>query len=347
MLIIISYGKNHTANRTKIYNMHTDLKGWMKKLFDELEEDKFTAIMNAARGVHNGLLFTVTSRYPFGTNVFERDWDLLIILDACRVDAMREVATEFDFIESVDWIWSVGSSSHEWICKTFTTDYMSVINETVLLSTNPNVPRVLKDEKYLPETYSIPLMWNDLNIVTQNDFKLLRQIHRHDHEEFFTPPPPQLVTDHAIQIGRSSTFDRMIVHYFQPHRPYISGPCREGRPLTDVEADPWSAIKSGKEMKSEVWELYLDNLRLVLNSVGRLRNNFDADNVIISADHGELFGEWGAYGHPEGFLHPNLRRVPWVKTNATDKGTCKPNVDIGKQESDIEIEGQLRDLGYL
>jgi len=43
-----------------------------------------------------------------GTNVFDREWDVLIVLDTARVDALRVVADEYDFIGQVDSIWSVG-----------------------------------------------------------------------------------------------------------------------------------------------------------------------------------------------------------------------------------------------
>jgi len=33
-----------------------------------------------------------------GNNVFNKDWDLLIILDSCRVDALKEVAENYEFL---------------------------------------------------------------------------------------------------------------------------------------------------------------------------------------------------------------------------------------------------------
>lgn len=38
----------------------------------------------------------VSSRFPFGTNVYEKDWDVLVLLDTCRVDALAEVSGEYD-----------------------------------------------------------------------------------------------------------------------------------------------------------------------------------------------------------------------------------------------------------
>jgi hypothetical protein len=71
---------------------------------------------------------------------------------------------------------------------------------------------------------------------------------------------------------------------------------------------------------------------------------------VITADHGELFGEMGLYGHLVGLLHPNLRKVPWVETAAGDTYDFTPSVDltaVSGDESDVDISEHLKDLGYL
>lgn len=327
--------------------LHIDGRNWARELTQSVVYRDKRGILNAVRGGHNGLFFSVTSRWPLGTNVFDRDWDLLIVLDACRVDAMRNVAPEFDFVEEVKAIWSVGSASHEWLCKTFTEDHRETIANTVYVSTNPHVPTTFQYGELPPETYTIPLMYADWNVVSADDFQLLRHIHDHDFQDYYATIPADLVTDHAIQIGRSHEFDRMVVHYFQPHRPYIGRAPNGERHLTDAEDEPWKSIRTGTTSLEEVRELYEDNLRYVLRSVGRLLENVDADTVAITADHGDLFGEFGLYGHPEGFVHPNLKRVPWVETTGHDMGKDDPVVDVARQKEDVDPTQRLRDLGYL
>lgn len=327
--------------------MNTDVRGWVRQFRDDLDDSGYRATMNALRSAFNGGYFTLTSRFPLGTNVFERDWDVLLVLDACRLDAMRAVAPEYDRIDTVDSLWSVGSASHEWICKTYTTEYREIIRETALVSTNPFVPQVFDEGVYPPETYTVPVAWPDWKVVDQTDFAHLRQLHEHDQSDHFTPPPPEFVTDHAIDVGRTHDPERMVVHYFQPHTPYIAGAVSEARPTTDTEDDPWRAIRDGRLSSDAAWDLYLDNLRLVLDSVERLCRNIDAETVAITADHGDLFGEWGAYGHPEGFLEPNLRRVPWVETTATDERTSVPDVEYDEGGIDVNVENRLEELGYV
>lgn len=77
-----------------------------------------------------------TKHYPIGTNVFEPDWDALIILDACRVDALVELAPEYEFLRDIDSILSVGSSSFEWTNQTFRTTYEKEIGNTAYVTQN-------------------------------------------------------------------------------------------------------------------------------------------------------------------------------------------------------------------
>lgn len=326
--------------------MHVAVKQWAEEFLRNPEDDWKHAAMNAVRGLHNGFYFSVTSRYPLGTNVFEREWDMLVVLDACRVDAMREVAPEYDYIDDVDSIWSVGSSSHEWLCKTFTREYIEEVNNTVYLSSNPNTPPTFEEGKRPGQTYSIPLMWADWDVVDEDDFQLLWQLPKADHEVTEITVPPDHVTDHAIHAGREHDCERLVVHYFQPHRPYMANAYLEDRELTPDEVDPWSALRTGRTSKAEIWEHYLDNLRLALDSLERLLENVDAERVAITADHGDLFGELGAYGHPEGLFHRNLKRVPWVETTAVDERTSTPTVDPEGRQTGRDVQKQLEKLGY-
>lgn len=66
-----------------------------------------------------------------GTNIYNRDWNLLVILDACRFDMYQEV------VGASDYIISVGSTSTEWMDKTFNNANSSIIADTAYISANP------------------------------------------------------------------------------------------------------------------------------------------------------------------------------------------------------------------
>ena len=298
----------------------------------------------------------ITSRRPFGTNVFEEDWDHLIILDACRVDALNEVASEYAFLDEIDTIWSVGSTSREWIEETFRESYRNEIENTAYISANPysNVLTGDREKFEYPNTQGTyadslrsfhRLIQN--STVTEDDLAHIESlwVRDGDHPDGgHTSPLPETVTNHTIKAARSGDFDRIISHYMQPHQPYFSS-SEEFDKLSEMEKHPINYLKKGN--KNEVWELYLDNLRFVLDDIKILLENVDG-SVTITADHGELMGEMGLYAHPTGHLHPNLRKVPWVRTSGQDLETVHPDVELkGIVENTDTDKEQLEALGYL
>lgn len=166
--------------------------------------------------------------------------------------------------------------------------------------------------------------------------------------------PPDVVTDSAIRLGRESLSpDRTIVHYMQPHAPYRSlDPVdRQSAAERDqVRATVWDLLQIGELSREEVWEAYRDNLRWVLDDgVKPLLQNFDADRVVLTSDHGEMFGRRGLYGHFRHVPTTELRTVPWATTSATDLHPRDPK-PVDKRSrlipDDGETENRLRSLGY-
>lgn len=289
-------------------------------------------------------------RLSIGTNVFEEEWDLLILLDTCRVDALREVADEYDFLTDVGELVSVGSSSPEWIARTFTTEYTDEIERTAYLTCNGNAEAVL--EKDSPATDPGYLSHGLLRRFDYVDADTLGRLEKlwcyeppgeegpYGHVE--GPTPPRYLTERAIDVGRNHSFDRMILHYHQPHNPYISKAMEEGRELLDYEMH----YRLNPE---RAWESYLADLRYVLDDVELLLDNIDAERVVITSDHGEAFGEYGIYGHPIGSLHPHVRTVPWAVTTASDEGTHTPETPRPSESEDAldqDVDKTLEALGY-
>lgn len=160
--------------------------------------------------------------------------------------------------------------------------------------------------------------------------------------------PPRPVTNRAISTAREADFDRFIVHYMQPHQPFIGERARADGDAW-VADNCWTALRQGEVSEDRVRTAYRENLSVVLDDVDLLLENVDADTAVISADHGNAFGEWGIYGHPNGFLHPCVKDVPWVETTATDERTHEPADTSEDRErvTDANTEERLRSLGYL
>ncbi|QCC60914.1 hypothetical protein DVR14_14310 [Natrinema thermotolerans] len=154
------------------------------------------------------------------------------------------------------------------------------------------------------------------------------------------------MTDRGIDVVRNEDFERVILHYLQPHPPYMARALEADRPLHEHERDWWGYLGDTGD-KETVWETYLDELRYVLDDVELLLENMDAERVAITADHGEAFGEYWEFGHKTGSMHPKVRTVPWVETSATDTGTYTPEFEAPQEnDADGTLSEQLEALGY-
>lgn len=70
--------------------------------------------------------------------MYEREWDVLVVLDALRIDIMQEVASDYSFLDHPGEITSVGGTSWEWQTKTFSDEYSEEVAETIYVSANPH-----------------------------------------------------------------------------------------------------------------------------------------------------------------------------------------------------------------
>jgi hypothetical protein len=95
------------------------------------------------RGLKNPreIIFDAHNRYrrsvgPSGVPVMERDWDNLVILDACRYDMFEDTNTLDGTLESVV---SFGSRTSEFLCRNFDDGEFL---DTVYVTANPMHERI-------------------------------------------------------------------------------------------------------------------------------------------------------------------------------------------------------------
>lgn len=305
----------------------TAVGDWLRRSYDRIVDDGREGVRDSANELYGGLWRYLGWWVPRGTNVFEREWDTLVILDACRVDLMRAVADEYSFVGDVESFESVGSMSEEWMTKTFTDRYAGEIAQTAYVTSNVFSERVLSADQ----------------------FGTLDEVWRYAWDDDLGIVPPRPVTDRAIATAREEDPERLIVHYMQPHHPFIAG----GEPST-FAADPFGrenettvvdALRKGRVSYDEFWEAYRENLRYVLDDVAVLLANHDADKVVLTADHGDALGELNIYDHPAGCLHPVVKNVPWAETTASDTHRYEPNTE--PTDGGERVQERLRQLGYL
>jgi hypothetical protein len=267
-----------------------------------------------------------TDRYQ-GDSVLSTDWDALVVLEACRVDALQTVAAEFEFLpNTIPTRYSVGSASDTWMEHTFSKQYLSEANKTTYVTANPNTV------DHLPKS--------NLNEVVD--------VWKSEYDEKLGTTPARPVTDYAITTHRNKNPHRLIIHYMQPHFPSIPDPLgfgiRQGADNPEEQRWVWTQGKPDQYSREELWDAYIENLRYVLEELTLLFNNITANKMIITSDHGNAFGEHGLWGHPHQQL-PVLREVPWVQISTSDSQTYSPDVENIEFDG-TDINEKLKALGY-
>lgn len=262
-----------------------------------------------------------------GDPIYADEWDLLIVLDACRYDLMEEVIDDYAFLSALESRYSMNSVTRLWMTENFTDEYRDRMAETHYVSGNPFSRDLLDEEAFAGLTEVWTYAWVDPGTV-----------------------PPRAVTDATIRAGRETDADRIVAHYMQPHCPFIPAPEICGTKEVDrfgnpPDGDVWDRVQRGAVDRAEAWDGYRRNLELVLRDVELLLENVDAERVVVTSDHGNAFGEWGLYGHLPNTPLPCMREVPWIETTAVDERTHHPDTE----RSDIEVDRkeQLGALGYL
>jgi hypothetical protein len=289
---------------------------------------------------------SILSRVNFGTNIYNNDWDILVVLDTARVDAMRAVASNFNFIGQVNSIRSLGSTSSEWIAKTFTTEYKQEIANTVLLSANPHVQHTLYDRQFPEHDKDAFFAFTAWDTVQPDEFEYIEQPWQYATNDRYNHVLPKDMTDRAVSLYRERDPDRMIVHYMQPHRPHIAQAYKEDRELTDAERDPFTYLKNGGN-RERVFSNHVADLEFVLETgVKPLLRNVNADTVAITADHGDGFGKNWCYAHIAGDPRKQVRRVSWIETEATDHNELEPSL-TPPEDIENDTEDRLEALGYI
>jgi hypothetical protein len=126
---------------------------------------------------------------------------------------------------------------------------------------------------------------------------------------------PEKITRDALNAEKLFPKKRKIIHYLQPHHPFLStelGDRLENPdPTGDTEREKaYDMGEKGKLSQEEIRRAYSRNLEIVLEQVDKLKQNLEG-KTIVTADHGDLLGEAGLYGHPSGSTARVLRKVPW------------------------------------
>jgi hypothetical protein len=238
---------------------------------------------------------------------------------------MEEVKNQYDFLEDIGSLTSVGTCSPQWMRNTFTEEQSKEMKKTLHVTANTHSDLCLKNQDFL----HLEEVWSD------------------GWDEELCTVPARKVTDRAVHYHRSFDSDRTIVHYMQPHPPFITP---TGHTLLDPALNSLAQHHyEGDCSRKELWKAHIDNLKHVLDDVRLLLSNMSANKVVISADHGQAFDERRVWGHPASAGVDVVRKVPWCVTTASDNGEYIPSYEETDQsaQADTRTEEQLYHLGYL
>jgi hypothetical protein len=153
--------------------------------------------------IHAGYGRYVEYSNPEGVDVMAEDWDNLVILDACRYDYFEDQNTiSGDLTRRI----SRGNKSWEFMQENFAGNQF---HDTVYVTANPFVSR-LDDVFYAVDT--LDEYWDDdLGTIWPED-----------------------VVAAAVEANQAYPNKRIIVHFMQPHRPYLGGTADKLRERMDL-----------------------------------------------------------------------------------------------------------------
>lgn len=134
----------------------------------------------------------------------KRKWDFLIILDACRYDYFERAYKDLLQEGNLQKVISPGSCTEEWLKETFQNENYE---DLVYVSSMPHINSKGIDVYGFKAT---------------NCFKDVIDVWDIGWDEKLETVPPQKVNSEAIKTLQKYPDSRMVIHYAQPHAPYLS-----------------------------------------------------------------------------------------------------------------------------
>ena len=304
---------------------------------DDMDLSKLTDI-DWISNVSRNLATAVDHKYMnfrhrhLGQEFMSSNWDVLVILDACR----PEMLFQHDLpAEDRQTRYSAASESWGFMQANFGG---RTLHDTVYVTANPHAHKLNAD------------IFHDID--TMDDA----------WDDSLGTVPPERVTDHAHAAQANYPNKRLIIHYMQPHFPFIGN---LGQDIdvsaidTEMTSDrpgnsnPWTRLKNGDIPLDAVIDAYEENHELIAAEMFDLIDNLSG-KIVMTADHANLVGDRGfpipirLFGHPADFSHPKLRRVPWIEIPADERPNTvaeEPFSDKSDTE-DVAVGERLESLGY-
>ncbi|WP_330632550.1 hypothetical protein [Halocatena halophila] len=267
-----------------------------------------------------------------GVDILAEDWDNLLILDACRYDMFEKHQT------------LPGTLEHRISRESATTDFLMAnfrdkeIHDTVYVTANPQLYR--NQDRIQAEFHDVVNIWME-----------------DGWDETEGTVLPETVTEYAKQAASDYPNKRLIVHYIQPHYPFIGADTTfdKGHLEGSDDENVWGQLMTGEidVNKEKIWEVFTNNLEIALPAVESLMETLSGKTV-VTADHGNMIGERSTpipvteWGHPRGTYTDQLVKVPWLTHENGNRRKVVSEVPLTSENSvdDSVVSERLRNLGY-
>lgn len=259
---------------------------------DESALNKYLKLFNIGVPMRAALL-SVESIDKEPESIFSYDWQNLIILDGCRYD------TYVDVVGEAEPRISKGSMSKDFVRKNFSDGDFSDI---VYITANP----YFYHEKFKS------LTGRDVEDTFHDVFHTYIDGWNDDENTVL----PEAVLADVKEAQRRYPEKRKIVHFMQPHHPFIGFELAEHGfgDITedDVFVNEWDLAMRGELDHETVQDAYRSNLERVMPYAEKVADAVDG-TTMLTADHGNLLGENGLYWHPPRSKAKALRKVPMTE----------------------------------
>lgn len=261
-----------------------------------------------------------------------RDRYCLLIFDAGRYDYLRPLLSD-QYSGDVQQTFSAARDTFEWISKVWQGDYDDVTYISGMVPVSDDIPEF--DQKHFKRLYD--------GINPGDSIGEIIKLWETEWDDGVATVPPEKITDVALDyLDR----DKLVVHYNQPHSPFIGTPkllghqnSRSAKPQKGRPNDEpiWHRVRTGDVSDEYLHMAYWGNASRAIEAVKPLVR--ERETVIATADHGEALGEWGVYTHDRA-PHPKRRVVPWQEITGIREWESGPTATR-------DVDEKLRALGYL
>jgi len=277
----------------------------------------------------------------------QSDWDYCLVLDACRYDVFSEIYGEY-LDGTLEKRRSVGSSTPEWAYRNFTEchdiAYFSgnpFINDLGIplneLKWGASCEYEWTASDHITEVFDVwksgwdddlgtvppggitEAFWNNRDAVERTERTVLHYMQ--PHAPYLSRGKGQKLKQiqkgirkqEAVANGEAEADGGTLASVGDTLRPKVER-VLDGSELAQkaglwLELDPADVMKNGTQ--EAALGLYEENLRIVLEDIAGLVDELDG-RVVVTADHGEAFGEEGVWEHHIETHIPALVEVPWL-----------------------------------